>query len=99
MSITTASNWIWNFLIAFFTPFITSDIDYLYGYVFAGCCLTASAIVYFFLLESAGRSLEEVDTMYVTHVSPRASAKWQASDDEGLRESVYEHRGNGEKVV
>ncbi|MCJ1394131.1 hexose transporter hxt1 [Xylographa bjoerkii] len=96
MSITTASNWIWNFLIAFFTPFITSDIDYLYGYVFAGCCLSASAVVYFFLLESAGRSLEEVDTMYITHVSPRASAKWEAPEGEDLLPSERAATGRGE---
>lgn len=31
MGICTASNWIWNFLIAYFTPYITSDIDFAYG--------------------------------------------------------------------
>ena len=96
MSMSTASNWGWNFLIAFFTPFITSDIDYLYGYVFAGCCLTASAVVYFFLLESAGRTLEEVDTMYITHVSPRESAKWQAPEGENLLPSERAARGTNE---
>ena len=64
MSLSTASNWIWNFLIAFFTPFITSSIDFRYGYVFAACCFTASVTVYFFLLEGQGRTLEEMDTMY-----------------------------------
>ena len=81
MSLSTASNWTWNFLIAFFTPFITSDIDFRYGYVFAACCATASVVVYFFLLESSGKTLEEVDTMYLLHVSPRESAKWEAPDD------------------
>lgn len=28
MALSTASNWLWNFLIAFFTPFITSAIDF-----------------------------------------------------------------------
>ena len=35
-SLSTAANWTWNFLLAFFTPFISSAIDYRYGYVFAG---------------------------------------------------------------
>ena len=35
-AIATASNWLWNFLIAFFTPFITSSIQYRYGFIFAG---------------------------------------------------------------
>jgi SP family sugar:H+ symporter-like MFS transporter len=36
-SLATASMWIWNFMISFFTPFITDDIGYAYGFVFAGC--------------------------------------------------------------
>lgn len=32
-------NWLWNFLLAFFTPPITDNIGYAYGFVFAGCNL------------------------------------------------------------
>ncbi|KAJ9629979.1 uncharacterized protein PV06_08014 [Exophiala oligosperma] len=76
MSIATASNWTWNFLIAFFTPFITGAIDFRYGYVFAACNVTAGILVYFFVIEGQGRTLEEIDTMYLEHVPPRKSAKW-----------------------
>ena len=54
MAVATAANWIWDFLLAFFTPFITAAIDYRYGYIFAGCCLAMAATTYFFLLESPG---------------------------------------------
>lgn len=37
-AIATASNWLWNFLLAFFTPFITRNIQFRYGFVFAGAC-------------------------------------------------------------
>ncbi|KAH7105773.1 general substrate transporter [Auriculariales sp. MPI-PUGE-AT-0066] len=60
----TAANWIWNFLIAFFTPFIISDISFAYGYIFAGCNFAAALLVAFFLYESRGLSLEAVDRMY-----------------------------------
>ncbi|ODM21282.1 hypothetical protein SI65_04335 [Aspergillus cristatus] len=75
MALSTASNWTWNFLIAFFTPFITSAIDFRYGYVFAGCNFAAAVIVYFFLIEGQGKTLEEIDTMYVQHVAPWNSSK------------------------
>ncbi|KAK0926560.1 hexose transporter hxt5 [Friedmanniomyces endolithicus] len=84
MGISSASNWIWNFLISFFTPFITSAIDYRYGYVFAACCFTGALVVYFFLCESSGRSLEEIDTMYIMHVPPTKSTKWIAPEGEEL---------------
>ncbi len=78
--VTTASKWIWNFVIAFFTPFIVSDIGFKYGYVFAGCNFAAIFIVYFFVMETQGRTLEEIDNMYVTHVKPWQSLKWEAPE-------------------
>jgi SP family sugar:H+ symporter-like MFS transporter len=76
MSLSTASNWTFNFLIAFFTPFIIKAIDFRYGYVFASCNLLAAVVVYFFVVEGQGRTLEAIDTMYLQHVSPRRSSKW-----------------------
>jgi SP family sugar:H+ symporter-like MFS transporter len=73
---TVAQNWLWNFLLAFFTPFITGDIDFLYGFVFAGCNLIGAAIVYFFVIEGKGLSIEEIDTAYLEHVKPWESSKW-----------------------
>ncbi|KAK9417994.1 putative Major facilitator superfamily (MFS) profile domain-containing protein [Seiridium unicorne] len=84
MALATASNWTWNFLIAFFTPFITSAIDFRYGYVFAACNVVGGALVYFFVLEGQGRTLEEIDTMYVEHVNPRKSSKWVAPPPEEI---------------
>ncbi|RQM06671.1 hypothetical protein DH86_00001291, partial [Scytalidium sp. 3C] len=84
MALSTASNWIWNFLLAFFTPFIVQDIDFRYGYVFAGCLFLCVSTVYFFVIEGQGRTLEEIDTMYLTHVDPRKSAKWVAPPPEEL---------------
>ncbi|KAK6372948.1 hexose transporter hxt5 [Lithohypha guttulata] len=76
MALSTASNWMWNFLLAFFTPFITGAIDFRYGYVFAACNFMGGLIVYFFLIEGQGRTLEEIDTMYLEKVSPMKSSKW-----------------------
>lgn len=84
MALATASNWTWNFLIAFFTPFITSAIDFRYGYVFAACNVLGGLLVYFFVLEGQGRTLEEIDTMYVEHVPPTKSAKWVAPPPEEI---------------
>ncbi|KAF2461325.1 putative MFS monosaccharide transporter [Lineolata rhizophorae] len=81
MGIATASNWTFNFLISFFTPFITADIDFAYGYVFGGCCFVGAVVVYLFVCETQGRSLEEIDTMYVLKVKPWKSSKWRWEDD------------------
>jgi SP family sugar:H+ symporter-like MFS transporter len=81
MALATASNWLWNFLLAFFTPFITSKIDFMYGYVFAGCLFLAAALVYFGVIEGAGRTLEELDTMYVMRVKPWESSKYELPEE------------------
>ncbi|KZT03055.1 general substrate transporter [Laetiporus sulphureus 93-53] len=76
-ALATASNWLWNFLLAFFTPFITEAIAYRYGFVFAACNLTGAVIVYFFLYESSDLSLESVDMMYSDpYCKPWTSRNW-----------------------
>ncbi len=84
MALSTASNWFWNFLLAFFTPFITADIDFLYGYVFAGCNILGLFLIYFFVIEGQGRTLEEIDTMYILSVKPWDSRKWAAPPPEEI---------------
>lgn len=76
MSIATAANWMWGFLISFFTPFITSAIHFYYGFVFTGCLLFSFFYVYFFVYETKGLSLEEVDEMYASGVLALKSANW-----------------------
>lgn len=92
MGLATASNWFWNFMLSFFTRFITDKIDYLYGLVFAGCCCALVFIVFFFVIESKDRTLEEVDTMYVQHVNPIGSSKWDSRSytKEGARSTGVE---------
>ncbi|KAF4004082.1 Sugar (and other) transporter family protein [Saccharomyces cerevisiae] len=60
MAIATAANWMWGFLISFFTPFITGAINFYYGYVFLGCLVFAYFYVFFFVPETKGLTLEEV---------------------------------------
>lgn len=87
MGLATSGNWTFNFLLAFFTSFITSDINYAYGYVFAGCNLAGVFVVFFFLCESQGRTLEEIDTMYIMRVPPWRSASWKPPVGEQLGET------------
>ncbi|BGP16183.1 hypothetical protein JCM10213_001399 [Rhodosporidiobolus nylandii] len=101
-ALATASNWLWNFLLAFFTPFITGAIGYSYGFVFAGCNLAGAAIVYFFLYESSGLSLENVDRMYNDpNCKPWNSSKWVPDGHESRKDYVQglkaEEKNQGEK--
>ena len=76
MAIAQASNWIWGFLIAFFTPFITGAINFYYGYVFMGCLCFSYFYVFFFIPETKGLTLEEVNTMWEEGVLAWKSPNW-----------------------
>lgn len=76
MAVATAANWMWGFLISFFTPFITSAIHFYYGFVFTGCLLFSFFYVYFFVMETKGLSLEEVDELYASKTLPWKSSSW-----------------------
>ncbi|KAK0635103.1 general substrate transporter [Bombardia bombarda] len=97
MAVATASNWFWNFMMSFFTRFITDAIDYLYGLVFAGCCAALIVIVFFFLIESKDRTLEEIDTMYLLHVNPITSHKWDESKMANSANTSGHHSRHSEK--
>ncbi|SGZ57542.1 CIC11C00000000932 [Sungouiella intermedia] len=76
MAVATSANWMWGFLISFFTPFITSAIHFYYGFVFTGCLIFSFFFVYFCLRETKGLSLEEVDELYASDVVPWKTSDW-----------------------
>ncbi|AAS53170.1 AFL204Cp [Eremothecium gossypii ATCC 10895] len=81
MALATAANWIWGFLIAFFTPRITSAIKFCYGYVFMGCLIFAFFYIFFFVPETKGLTLEDVDEMWQEGVVPWGSESWLPRSD------------------
>ena len=95
MALATSCNWLFNFLISFFSTFITDAIDYFYGLVFAGSCAALFFVVYFFMMETKGRSMEEVDWMYAGKVSPIGSSKWDAAAAKKIR---HEKKGAHEQA-
>ncbi|KAJ5682532.1 hypothetical protein N7462_005697 [Penicillium macrosclerotiorum] len=94
MSLATASNWLWNFLLAFFTPFIVSAIDFRFGYVFAGCLFLAAGLVYVAVIEGQGRTLEEIDTMYLMKVKPWNSSKFRFPADPNIIRGSFDKGTN-----
>ncbi|KZP22723.1 general substrate transporter [Athelia psychrophila] len=92
-ALATASNWLWNFLLAFFTPFITKAIGYRYGFVFASCNLLGAIVVYLFLYESSDLSLEAVNLMYTDpSCKPWTSGSWAPPGFASRRDLVEQVR-------
>ncbi|KAH6621630.1 hypothetical protein B0J18DRAFT_231589 [Chaetomium sp. MPI-SDFR-AT-0129] len=90
-SISTAGNWLGNFMISFLTPLATSGISYAYGFVFVGTNIAAALVTYFFLYESVSLSLENVDAMYAQpQLKPWTSRGWVP---EGYVTRLQRHEG------
>jgi hypothetical protein len=53
-------------------------------YIFAACLFVAAAVIYFFVIKGQGRTLEEIDTMYILHVNLRETSKWITPPPEEL---------------
>ncbi|CAO3612096.1 unnamed protein product [Mucor hiemalis] len=63
-SITTAANWLMNFIISLFVPIMLTTITWG-TYIFFGCCCAVmAACVFLFYPETKGRSLEEMDVVF-----------------------------------
>jgi len=70
ISLSTASNWLWNFAIAYATPYLVnqqkgsaglqSKVFFIWGSTCAGCFV----FTYFCVPETKGMSLEQIDEMY-----------------------------------
>lgn len=80
VALSTASNWLWNTIIAVITPYMVgtdkgnlrSSVFFIWG----GLCTCAFAYSYFLIPETKGLSLEQVDKM-MEETTPRTSAGWK----------------------
>ncbi|KAG9247857.1 general substrate transporter, partial [Calycina marina] len=81
VALSTASNWLWNCIIAIMTPYITSnseggvDLGAKIFFLWGSLCFICFVYAYFLIFETKGLSLEQVDRM-MEEVTPRHSAKW-----------------------
>lgn len=82
VALSTASNWLWNTIIAVITPYMVgtekgqANLKSSVFFVWGGLCLAALVYTYFLVPETKGLSLEQVDKM-LEETTPRTSAKWK----------------------
>ncbi|KAH6874016.1 general substrate transporter [Thelonectria olida] len=97
LSITTATNWLLNWAIAFATPYLVNfgpgnaNLQSKIFFVWFGACFICVAFVYFFIYETKGLSLEEVDELYNEVSSARKSTGWEPTTTFKEREAAAGH--------
>ncbi|KAI8658045.1 Plasma membrane low glucose sensor [Fusarium falciforme] len=83
LSITTATNWLLNWALAFATPYLVNygpgnaNLQSKIFFIWFGACFICVAFVYFFIYETKGLTLEEVDELYNEVGSARKSVGWE----------------------
>ncbi|CZR50888.1 related to monosaccharide transporter [Phialocephala subalpina] len=99
-ALSTASNWFWNFIISFVTPYLVDEdkanlgpkIFFIFGAAAVGCGVWAYFVVY----ETSKLSLEQVDRM-MNETSARRSTGWEGRDGFARKRRVDSDVEGGEK--
>ncbi|KAF7785061.1 hypothetical protein Agabi119p4_1226 [Agaricus bisporus var. burnettii] len=93
MSLSTASNWLWNFGIGYATPFLvnkkagSAGLESKVFFVWGSTCAAAFVFTWFCIPETKGLSLEEIDDMY-REVYPWQSVSWHAANLNRRRHAI-----------
>ncbi|ESZ95857.1 hypothetical protein SBOR_3751 [Sclerotinia borealis F-4128] len=82
IALSTANNWLWNFVIAMVTPYLVGEdnanLKAKVFYIFGATCALSTAFAYFCIYETKGLSLEQIDDMCADEKAknPRHSARF-----------------------
>ncbi|KAG0246835.1 hypothetical protein BGX31_008078 [Mortierella sp. GBA43] len=69
VSLSTASNWAFNFILAYAVPPALQHIQYKTYFIFAAFCVAMTFHVFLMFPETKGRTLEEMDELFSSHVA------------------------------
>jgi sugar porter (SP) family MFS transporter len=82
MSLSVASNWLWNFGIGYATPYLVNNVPGSAGlgakvfFIWGTTCFCCIVFTFFCIPETKGLSLEQIDLMY-THTTPVKSLEYR----------------------
>ncbi|KAF9187158.1 hypothetical protein BGZ51_004287 [Haplosporangium sp. Z 767] len=68
VSLSTASNWLFNFVLAYAVPPALEKIQYRTYFIFAAFCVAMTIHIFFMFPETKGRTLEEMDELFNSDV-------------------------------
>ncbi|SCU84397.1 LADA_0D01486g1_1 [Lachancea dasiensis] len=84
VAVCAASNWLFNFAIAYATPYLV-DVDHAnlqskVFFIWGGCTFLCFLFVYFYIYETKGLTLEQIDELFDTCPSARHSKGFVPSE-------------------
>ncbi|KAF9132728.1 hypothetical protein BGX30_012541 [Mortierella sp. GBA39] len=79
VSLSTASNWAFNFALAYAVPPLLQSIQYRTYFIFAAFCVAMTVHVFLMFPETKGRTLEEMDELFNSDIPAWKTAAQPAS--------------------
>ncbi|CAR25434.1 sugar porter family MFS transporter [Lachancea thermotolerans CBS 6340] len=83
VAVCAASNWLFNFAIAYATPYLVdsehANLQSKVFFIWGGCTFLCFLFVYFFIYETKGLTLEQIDELFETCPSARYSKSFVPS--------------------
>jgi len=104
MSMSTASNWLWNWGIGYATPYLVKEgagnagLGSKVFFIWGSTCLGCLIFTYFFIPETKGLSLEQVDELYNDGIKPWQSTRWVPESHHWAEERRKSSVANIERV-
>ncbi|KAI6713087.1 hypothetical protein B2J93_5332 [Marssonina coronariae] len=101
LSMTTATNWLLNWAIAYSTPYLVNwgkgnaNLQAKIFFIWFACCFLCITFVYFMIYETKGLTLEQVDELYDEVSSARKSVHWKPTATYRSRTNVAGEEGVG----
>ncbi|ETS59531.1 hypothetical protein PaG_06450 [Moesziomyces aphidis] len=86
ISLGSASNWLWNFLLSYFSNKIATQYGPFIMLIFGSILVFAWFYVYFMIPETKGLALEDVEYLYSQNIAPWKTPKW--IKEHGLNKSI-----------
>ncbi|KAG0050635.1 hypothetical protein BGZ83_004601 [Gryganskiella cystojenkinii] len=88
VSLSTASNWAFNFALAYAVPPLLQKIQYKTYFIFAAFCIAMTIHVFFMFPETKGRTLEEMDEVFSSDIPAWKTQALPASKFENDVENI-----------
>jgi MFS transporter, SP family, sugar:H+ symporter len=105
LSMTTATNWLLNWAIAYSTPYLVNwgpgnaNLQSKIFFIWFACCFLCITFVYFMIYETKGLTLEQIDELYDEVKVASQSVGWRPTTTfTEIRASVAAQGGLGPKT-
>ncbi|ETS85092.1 hypothetical protein PFICI_03117 [Pestalotiopsis fici W106-1] len=98
-SLGTAWNVVWAFITNFILPYMISSLHFGVGWVFGSISVVAFVFTFFFLPETKGRALEDIDAVFEVGFSPfRSAAATSSAIERRVGLTGARMNGSGDKI-